>query len=218
MDKNYGYSQNMRNGKDICLADSATTHTILRDGKYFLSLMLTRVRVTTISGKSDVIEGSRKAHIMLPNGTILSIQNALYATRSTRNLLSFKYIRLNGYHIETKSAENVEYLCITSNDTQKRILEKLHGLLSGLYYIYIKTVESHTVMNQKFIDSKVYILWHNRLGHPGSTMMHRTITNSNGHPLLSRHIAISNDNPCKACSQGKLVIRSSQLKVNAESP
>ena len=90
-------------------------------------------------------------------GTILSIQNALYATRSTRNLLSFKDIRLNGYHIATKSAENVEYLCITSNDTQQRILEKLRGLSSGLYCTYIKTVESHTIMNQKFIDSKVYI-------------------------------------------------------------
>ena len=89
---------------------------------------------------------------------------------------------------------------------------------SGLYYTYIRTIESHTVMNQKFIDSKVYMLWHDRLGHPGSTMILRIITNSNGHPLLSRHIAISNDNPCKACSQGKLVIRSSQLKVDVESP
>ncbi|KAM0969644.1 hypothetical protein ACFX2A_018133 [Malus domestica] len=44
-------------------------------------------------------------------------------------------------------------------------------------------------------------------------MMRRIITNSNGHPLLSRHIANSNDNPCKACSQGKLVIRPSQLKI-----
>ena len=49
-------------------------------------------------------------------------------------------------------------------------------------------------------------------------MMRRIITNFNVHPLLSRHIAISNDNPCKACSQVKLVIRPSQLKVDAESP
>ncbi|KAM1731967.1 hypothetical protein ACFX11_017779 [Malus domestica] len=73
-------------------------------------------------------------------------------------------------------------------------------------------------MNQKFIDSKVYMIWHDRLGHPGCTMMRRITTNSNGHPLLSRHIVISNDNPCNTCSQGKLVIRPSQLKVNAESP
>ncbi|KAM1369698.1 hypothetical protein ACFX2F_040252 [Malus domestica] len=200
MDKNYGYSQNKSNGEDFCLVDSATTHSILRDRKYFSNLVLAKVKVTTISEQSDVINGSGKAQIMLPNGTILSIQNALYATRSTRNLLSFKDIRLNGYHIEMKSAENVEYLCITSNDTQKRILEKLRSLSSVLYYTYIKTIEAYTIMNQKFIDSKVYMLWHDRLGHPGSTMMRRIITNYNGHPLLSRHIDVSNDNPCKACS------------------
>ena len=49
-------------------------------------------------------------------------------------------------------------------------------------------------------------------------MIRMIITNSNGHPLLSRHIVISNDNLCKVCSQGKLVIRPSQLKVDAESP
>ena len=47
-------------------------------------------------------------------------------------------------------------------------------------------------------------------------MMRRIITKSNGHPLLSRHIVVSNDTPCKACSQGKLVIRPSQLKVDAD--
>ena len=68
------------------------------------------------------------------------------------------------------------------------------------------------------LSSKDYMLWHDRLGHPGSTMMRTIIANSNGHPLLSKHIGISNDNPYKAYSQGKLVIRPSQLKVNAESP
>ena len=138
MDKNYGYSQNKNNGRDFCLTDCATMHSILRDRKYFSNLVLAKVKVTTIPSQSNVIEGSRKAQIMLPNGTILSIQNALYATRSTRNLLSFKDISLNGYHFETKSVENVEYLCITSNDTQKRILEKLRGLSSD--YTYIKTL------------------------------------------------------------------------------
>ena len=82
MDKNYGYSQNKINGGDFCLADSATTHSILRDRKYFSNLVLAKVKVTTISGPLDVIEGSGKAQIMLPNGTISSIKNALYATQS----------------------------------------------------------------------------------------------------------------------------------------
>ena len=63
MDKNYGYSQNKSNSEDICFANSATTHTILRDRKYFSSLMLTKVKITAISGQSDVIEDSGKTQI-----------------------------------------------------------------------------------------------------------------------------------------------------------
>ncbi|CAL8994471.1 unnamed protein product, partial [Prunus brigantina] len=49
-------------------------------------------------------------------------------------------------------------------------------------------------------------------------MMRRIITNSKGHPLLTKHITVSSDNLCQACSQGKLVIRPSQPKVDVESP
>jgi hypothetical protein len=62
------------------------------------------------------------------------------------------------------------------------------------------------------------MLWHDRLGHPGSTMMRRIITNSNGHPLLNKHILLQSNNPCKACSQGKLVIKPSYAKLDVESP
>ncbi|XP_021820574.1 uncharacterized protein LOC110762278 [Prunus avium] len=204
MDVNYGFPQNKSSSKDICLADSATTQTILRDRKYFSNLMLTKAQVTTISGPTDLIEGSGVAQVMLPNGTILSIQDALYSSNSRRNLLSFKDIRLNGYHVETKNEKNMEYLCIISNDIQKRILEKLCALSSGLYYTTIRTIEAHSVMDQKSIDSNTFKLWHDRLGHPGSTMMRRIITNSKGHPLLTKHIMVSNDSFCQACSQGKL--------------
>ncbi|BBG99632.1 hypothetical protein Prudu_009388 [Prunus dulcis] len=187
MNVNYGCPQNKGYGKDICLADSATTHTILQDRKYFSKLMLTKAKVTTISRPADLIEGSGIAQIMLPNGTILSIPHALYSSNSRRNLLSFKDIRLNGYHVETKKEENMEYLCITSSGTQNRILEKFCPLSLGL-------------------------------GHPGSTMIRRIITNSKRHPLLTKHIMLSSDIFCQACSQGKLVIRPSQPKVDVESP
>ncbi|KAI5317600.1 hypothetical protein L3X38_037307 [Prunus dulcis] len=180
--------------------------------------MLTKAKVTTISGPANLIEGSGRAQIMLPNGTILSIPDALYSSNSRRNLLSFKDIRLNGYHVETKKEENMEYLCITSSDTQKRILEKLCELSSGLYYTTIRTIEAHSIMDQESTGSNAFKLWHDRLGHPGSTMMRRIITNSKGHPLLTKHIMLSSDIFCRACSQGKLVIRPSQLKVDVESP
>jgi hypothetical protein len=37
-------------GKDLCLADSCTTYTILRDKKYFQYLILNKASVNTISG------------------------------------------------------------------------------------------------------------------------------------------------------------------------
>ena len=49
-----------------------------------------------------MIKGSGKDNIVLPNNTRLSIKDALYSPESRRNLLSFKDIRANVYHIETK--------------------------------------------------------------------------------------------------------------------
>jgi hypothetical protein len=46
--------------RDLCLADSATTHTILKEKKYFEYLTLTKTNVTTISGPTNMIKSSRR--------------------------------------------------------------------------------------------------------------------------------------------------------------
>ena len=94
------------NESDVCLVDRATTHTILRDKRYFLDLTLTNANVSTISGTANLIEDSRRANIMLPNGTRFHINDALYFSKSTRTLLNFKDIHRNGYHIETMNESN----------------------------------------------------------------------------------------------------------------
>ncbi|GAV62720.1 hypothetical protein CFOL_v3_06243 [Cephalotus follicularis] len=86
---------------DICITDSATTHTTLQSEKYFSHLTIAKSNVGTISGTSDLIEGSGMASFVLSNGTQMRITDALYSTKSRRNLLSFKDIRRNSYHIET---------------------------------------------------------------------------------------------------------------------
>ena len=53
-----------KNTGDICLANSATTHTILRNQKYFLNLTLLKTNVNTISGPADLIKGSDRAMIL----------------------------------------------------------------------------------------------------------------------------------------------------------
>ena len=118
---------------DICLADYATTLTILREKTYFLNLIVTNTSLSTISGTSDSIEGFERANIMLPNGTTFHINDALYSRKSTRNLLSFKDICKNRYHIETMNEGNKEYLYITAIIYGKNIVaEKLLAFSFGL--------------------------------------------------------------------------------------
>ena len=101
------------NEDDECLAYCATTHTILQDKRYFLELTLIKVNVSIIFGTTNLVEGFEKANIMLLNGTRFHINDALYSSKSRRNLPSFKDIRRNRYHIETMNEGNVKYRSFT---------------------------------------------------------------------------------------------------------
>ncbi|GAV88860.1 hypothetical protein CFOL_v3_32281, partial [Cephalotus follicularis] len=98
--------------EDICIADNTTTHTILQSEKYFSHLIIAKANIGTISGISNLIEGSEMARFVLSNGTQMRIIDALYSPKSRKNLLSFKDIRRNGYHIETTNENGKEYLYI----------------------------------------------------------------------------------------------------------
>ncbi|GAV70475.1 hypothetical protein CFOL_v3_13973, partial [Cephalotus follicularis] len=107
-----------------------------------------KANVGTISGTSDLIEGSGMASFVLSNGSKMRITDALYSTKSRKNLLSFKDIRRNGYHIETTNENGKEYIYITGNASgRKQILEKLPGLSSGLYVMKIRAIESHNIVD-----------------------------------------------------------------------
>ena len=126
--------------------------------------------VNTISGSTELIEGSERANILLPIGTKFIIKDALFFTKSQRNLLNFKDIRLNGYHIETMNERDTKYLYITYIISSKKcVLEKLLVLSSRLYYTNIVMFETYATVNQKFTNT--FNVWHDRLGHSGSIMM-----------------------------------------------
>ena len=96
---------------------------------------------------------------MLSCDTIFHINNALYSVRSRRNLLSFKDIHHNGYHIETTYDNNKEYLCITHIvSSQKLVAEKLSAISSGLYYTTITTIELNMMMSQKLSHQYIFML------------------------------------------------------------
>ena len=58
-----------------CLIDCATTHTILRDNKYFSTLTLVSFNVETISGPVDLIKGSGRTTIVTPQPDSLHQEN-----------------------------------------------------------------------------------------------------------------------------------------------
>ena len=78
----------MINHEDICVIDGGTTHAIFKDEKYFSYLLRRKANVTTISGNSNLIEGSERDTIFLPKGTKLVIEDVLFSSKSPRNVLS----------------------------------------------------------------------------------------------------------------------------------
>ena len=64
-------NQFIANPKDgeLCLVDSATTHTILKNSKFFLNLQMAKANVSTIFGMTNIIEGSGRAYILFLKGT-----------------------------------------------------------------------------------------------------------------------------------------------------
>jgi hypothetical protein len=90
-------------------------------------------------------------------GTQIVIEDALLYPDSTHTLLSYKYIRRNGFHVETNSENKDEYLFITKHDGyNKRLLEKIPSLSSGLYYTYIKLVQhvAYKVISKILMSSR----------------------------------------------------------------
>ena len=70
------------NKEDICLADNAITHTILKDKKYFSYLVMKEANVNNISSSTKLIEGFGRVNISLPGGTKLTIDEALFCNKS----------------------------------------------------------------------------------------------------------------------------------------
>jgi hypothetical protein len=77
-------------------------------------LILNKASINTISGSSNLIEGFGRANVILQKKTKFCIDDALYSSKFKRNLISFKDIHLNGYHVEIINEGNDEYLYITS--------------------------------------------------------------------------------------------------------
>jgi len=133
--------------EDICLADSASTHTISKDTKYFSSLEIkdSARSVSTIYGHSKIILGFGESNFTMPRRTHFKVNDTLYCPKSHRNLISFKDIRSNEYHIETINKDGIECFCL--NSEMQYILEELSMLSFELYCTKINRIASNVTVN-----------------------------------------------------------------------
>jgi hypothetical protein len=200
--------------EEMCLVDSCTINTILREMKYFQTFTKRTRNILTIAGRDTFIVGSGKATIILPMGTQVTIENVLLYPDSICTLLSYRDIRKNRLHIVTHEENNKEYPQITkANEDGYDILERIPSLLSGLYYTYIKLV-SHVTYKVFFQNVDAFQIWHDRLGHPGVGMMRKIIGNCTGHNLTK--FLKTSDFLCMACATRKLILSPSPLKIHTE--
>jgi hypothetical protein len=127
--------------EEMCLVDRCTTNSILRKTKYFQTLTRRTENILTIVGCDTNIVGSGWATIVLSMGMQVTIEFALLYPDSTRTLLSYRNIRINGLYVITHKENNEEFLhIIKKNRDDHDILERIHSLPYALYYTYIKLI------------------------------------------------------------------------------
>jgi len=90
------------------------TDGMIQDNKYFQNLILNKASDNSISGSSNLIEGSRRENITLSKGTKFCIDDALYSFKSRINLINFKDISLNAYHVGFRARSSYWKNCMLS--------------------------------------------------------------------------------------------------------
>ena len=205
-------SGNLMAEVEICLVDSGTTNTILRETKYFQTLTKKNGNIMTIARSNAHIVGTGSATLVLPMGTHIFVKDVLLYPDSKRTLLSFKDICSNGFHIETEIEQGTEYLLITKFvGYRKQIVERLSPSPSDLYYTYIKPIEGYVPVKTISRNEESFQIWHARLGHPGLSMMRRIINNCASHDV--RGFPNPENFIFTTCAKGKLITRPSLVKI-----
>jgi hypothetical protein len=83
--------------EEICLVDSCTINSILKEIKYFQTLTKRTRNILIIVLRDVSIVGSGKAIITLFMGTQITIKNTPLYLNLTHTLLSYRDIRKMGY-------------------------------------------------------------------------------------------------------------------------
>ena len=269
----------------IALLDSATTHTILRSPEYFKfeghRATWHTSDIVTIAGRRNFHYREGQARVLLPGGTPVLCERAMYSPNAPRSLISYRDLRANGIHITTTQVNGEEVLELRRGLS---VLATAKGGANALYEMKIKFdpkwinadpggtlngskpslqyrecgVSSRsstecgkstkcgvgtselkrplvgatnpggsklkTELGPRHLASSAYSveipariqMWHNRLGHPGTTMFRRMIPTLAGHTVCLSDAGKLEENA--SYSQGKFIKQPSKWKLPSKLP
>lgn len=133
---------------DVALLDSASTHTILRDSKYFDFLGCAATwqscDLVTIAGSRNFKFREGQATIVLPAGFPLRCRKAMFAPNAPRSLISYRDMRANGFHVSTALENDEEVLELRQG---LRILATAKAGANSLYEVAISAPRGPVVIH-----------------------------------------------------------------------
>ena len=218
---------------DVALLDSASTHTILTNPKFFHfqenEKSWQHCQIVTMAGSRTLKFREGRATVVFPGGFPLTCDKTMYAPDAPRSLISYRDLRARKIHISTAMEMNEEILELRQGH---EIFATAKVGADGLYKVVIKPLTNSPVslIDEEEVSMAAWVrgpealsrnlapgvfvdtiakpnLWHIRLGHPGTTIFHRMLPLTTGHNLVTSHAEKTHD--CLACIQGKYIRRPS---------
>ena len=236
------YEQHSSNPNEALL-DSASTHIILTNPTFFHfrgnEEPWQHCTITTMAGSRNIRFREGRATVLLPGGFPLNCERAIYAPDAPRSLINYRDLRARNIHVSTAIENDEEVLELWQG---LMILATVEAGDDGLYKIVIKSLDNEcpvSLIDEEevcmaawagdleakrrnlakgvFINTKAKPdLWHERLGHPGTTIFCWMFPLLIGHNLITADAGKTNE--CVACIQGIYIKKPSIWKLPIELP
>ena len=130
---------------DLALIDSATTHSIFNNSKYFKFSSPVEswqeCNLVTITGSQDFKYREGPATFTLSDGTEITCANAMYSPSAPRNLISYRDLRKNRIHVLTINVKGEEALALKRKD---KVLITAAATANGLYGVRVRPIVTST--------------------------------------------------------------------------
>ena len=184
-----------------------------------------------MAGSRNIRFREGRTTVILPGGFPLNCERAMYAPDAPRSLISYRDLRARNIHVSTAVENDEEVLELRQGLT---ILATAKAGDDSLYKIVINSLDNVSpisLIDEKevcmtawagdpealrrnlaqgvSVDTKAKPdLWHERLGHPGTTIFRRMIPLLKGHNLVTADSGKTHE--CVACIKGKYTKKPSQ--------